>query len=445
VAVYHLAEKEGNPRDATAYNNHAASFTGKLGHPSVVGDGAHFSGATGEQMTIARSPSLSFTKGFMFFSWVRLNHTSGNARLFSWDDGKQSIVVGLNDGKVYGRAALSRGKAATTPETALLSDGRWHHLALTVEPDKQITLYIDGNEAGSSKLEGSVPEPSTDIIIGAGFTGDLDEVQLVNVVSSAAWIKEAFQSQSPGGLLTSYMNEESGGGSGESLTIHLLKVIIRVNTLDGWVIIGTIVIIGIASVFVYRQKIWIFREIRKGNAAFSQAFSSMKHPLDLMEKEQHFQGSFYRVYRAGCEELKTLLEEQGDTFKEGKRPSLMVMTGFRAAVVKEAMQESRRLASSMLILNIAVTGSPFLGLLGTVWGVMNTFASLAESNEASLAAIAPGVASALACTLAGLLVAIPSLFVYSYLTGCIRDLNTDVKMFIDDFIFKLERGKSDAI
>jgi len=441
VAVYHLADKDGNPRDATAYNNHAASFTGKLGLPSVIGSGAQFSGTTEGQMTIARSPSASFTKGFTFSSWVRLIQSSGNARLFLWDDKKQSLVIGLDNGKAYGSAASSKGKAATTPKTAPLSGGRWHHLAVTVEPDKQITLYIDGNEAGSSKFKGAVPAPSTDIIIGAAFTGDLDEIQLSNVVRSADWIKEAFQSQVPDGLLTSYKEEESGGGSGESLTLHLLKVIIRVNTLDGWVIIGTIMIIGVASAIVYRQKIWMFNEIRKGNATFSQAFRRMNHPMALLEKEENFQGSFYRVYRAGCEELKTLLEEQGDTCKEWKKPSEEVMTGFRSAVVKEAMQESRRLASGTLILNIAVTGSPFLGLLGTVWGVMNTFAALAESSEASLSAIAPGVASALACTLAGLLVAIPALFAYSYLTGRIRDLNADVKMFIDDLSFKMEKGK----
>jgi biopolymer transport protein ExbB len=76
---------------------------------------------------------------------------------------------------------------------------------------------------------------------------------------------------------------------------------------------------------------------------------------------------------------------------------------------------------------------------------MNTFASLAESSEANLAAIAPGVASALACTLAGLMVAIPALYAYSYLTGRMRDLNADVKMFIDAFIFMLEKRKSDAL
>jgi biopolymer transport protein ExbB len=75
---------------------------------------------------------------------------------------------------------------------------------------------------------------------------------------------------------------------------------------------------------------------------------------------------------------------------------------------------------------------------------MNTFASLAESGEANLMAIAPGVASALACTLAGLLVAIPALFANSYLVGLIKDMNADVNVFIDDFILRLEDDSGDA-
>jgi biopolymer transport protein ExbB len=72
---------------------------------------------------------------------------------------------------------------------------------------------------------------------------------------------------------------------------------------------------------------------------------------------------------------------------------------------------------------------------------MNTFAGLAESGEANLSAIAPGVASALACTLAGLLVAIPALFASNYLTVRIKDLNADANVFIDDFILKLQERK----
>ncbi|OGP12494.1 MAG: flagellar motor protein MotA [Deltaproteobacteria bacterium GWA2_54_12] len=450
VAVYHFGEKDGNPRDATAYGNHATAFSGKPGLPSVVGNGVQFSGA-GEQIKIAGSASLNFTNGFTFSAWVRLNRSTGNTRLFSWDDGSQSIVIGIDDTKAYCSLGMGKGQTVVTPKTAALTPQRWHHLAVTVDPDKQITLYLDGNEAASGRLNGRVPAPSADIIIGASakggnaFTGDVDEVQLSNTVRPGGWMKAAFQSQGPDGMLTSYLEEESGGGGGESLTIHLMKVIIRTITLDGWLVIGFLVIMGCASLYIFTQKITTLRQTRKGNETFSKSFRGIDHPLALFEKDQDFQGSsLYRVYRAGCEELKIWLERKGESFKGGNGLSERAMNGFKAAVEKEAMYESRSLSAGMVIMNMSVAGGPFLGLLGTVWGVMNTFASLAESGEANLTAIAPGVASALACTLAGLLVAIPALFASSYIIGHIKNVNADMNVFIDDFILRLEDDRGDA-
>jgi len=451
VAVYHLAEKSGNPRDATAYANHAAGFTGKLGLPSVIGSGAQFDGATGGQMTIAKSASVSFTKGFTFSSWVRPKQSTGSAQLFSWDDGVQSIVIGIDNGNAYCNLGYGKGYDAATPKTAALIPNRWQHLAVTVDPEKQITLYVDGKETATSKLNRSIPAPSADIIIGGAakggnaFIGDLDEIQLSNIVRPAGWIKAAFQGQGPDGVLTAYLDEETGGGGGESLTIHLMKIIIRTITLDGWLIIGFLFLMGCGSVFIFQQKIAMFRLAKKGNETFAESFSRLDDPLSLLDKEQDFQHStLYRVYRTGCNELKQWLERKGQTFKHGSGLSERAMNGFKAAVEKEAMYESRKLSAGMVIMNMSVAGGPFLGLLGTVWGVMNTFAGLAESGEANLAAIAPGVASALACTMAGLLVAIPALFASSYITGQIKNMNADVNVFIDDFILRLEEEKKDA-
>ncbi len=301
------------------------------------------------------------------------------------------------------------------------------------------------DEAASGKFKGTVPAPAADIIIGsAAFTGGMDELQLSNTARPAGWIKAAFQSQGPDGLLASVLDEESGGGGGESLTIQLMKVIVRTITLDGWLIIGFLFFMGCSSVFIFTQKLTTLRQSRKGNETFSQSFRVIDHPLELMEKDQDFAGSsLYRVYLAGCEELNIWMEKRGDSLRRGEAPSGRAMDRFKAAVEKEAMYESRRLSYGMVIMNISVAGAPFLGLLGTVWGVMNTFASLAESGEANLTAIAPGVASALACTMAGLLVAIPSLFASSYLTGLIKNMNADVNVFVDDFILKLEGEEGD--
>ena len=448
VAVYHMAEKDGNPRDATAYANHATGFTGKLGIPSVLGSGAQFSGAGGGQMTIARSPSVNFTKGFTFSSWVRMNQSSGSAHLFSWDDGIQSIVIGLEGGNAYCSLGYGKGSATATPKSAALTPNRWQHLAVVVDPEKRIILYLDGKEASASTLNRAIPSPSADIIIGGAakggnaFIGDLDEVQLSNIVRTAGWIRAAFQSQGPDGVLTSYLEEESGGGGGESLTIHLMKVIIRTITLDGWLIIGFLALMGFASLYVFREKIVTLNHAKRVNQTFSQSFRAQDHPFSLVGKEHDFPGSpLYRVYKAGCEELKISTGNKGADVKVGTGLSEKTMNGFKAAVEIEAMYESRKLSAGMVIMNMSVAGGPFLGLLGTVWGVMNTFAGLAESGEANLAAIAPGVASALSCTLAGLLVAIPSLFASSYVTNRIKDMNADVNVFIERFILRLEGEK----
>ena len=67
-----------------------------------------------------------------------------------------------------------------------------------------------------------------------------------------------------------------------------------------------------------------------------------------------------------------------------------------------------------------MAGGPFIGLLGTVWGVMSTFAGIAESRAATLTAMAPGVAAALVATVTGLLVAIPAMFAYNFMVTTIR-------------------------
>jgi biopolymer transport protein ExbB len=102
------------------------------------------------------------------------------------------------------------------------------------------------------------------------------------------------------------------------------------------------------------------------------------------------------------------------------------------------VEETKKLNSNLVQMTIAIAGAPFLGLLGTVWGIMNTFAAMAEAGEANLAAIAPGIASALACTISGLIVALPALFAYNFLQSKVKDITAELGMFIDQFMSKVE-------
>jgi biopolymer transport protein ExbB len=90
-----------------------------------------------------------------------------------------------------------------------------------------------------------------------------------------------------------------------------------------------------------------------------------------------------------------------------------------------------------VLLTICISGGPFLGLLGTVVGVMITFAAVAAAGEVNVNAIAPGIAAALLATVAGLAVAIPALFGYNYILSRVKDAKDDMHIFIDEFVTKM--------
>src|SRR5947209_20602931 len=114
------------------------------------------------------------------------------------------------------------------------------------------------------------------------------------------------------------------------------------------------------------------------------------------------------VYKAGAVELDSRLKNS-----DGSRKRLVSIKGIehvKRSLENTVAQESLKLESGLILLAIAVSGAPFLGLLGTVWGVMSTFGHVAQAQTASLVEMAPGVSAALITTVAGLLVALPATF-----------------------------------
>ncbi len=435
-AVFHFGEKDGTPRDATAYGNHGASFAGKLEVPAVIGNGAAFAGVN-DRLVINRSPSLNLSKGFTFSAWVKPAAAQGNGRLFSWDDGKQAIIVALSQGAVSARVG-SVSTAGTTPLTA----GAWHHLAVTAEPGKKLIVYLDGREAASAPLT-AIPSPAAELAVanalagGNGFVGELDEVQLSAAARPAGWIAAAFAGQGPDGKFLSVLEEESGAGE-EGHTMQMMRIIANSVTVDGWLIIGLCSGMLVWATLVFVQKSRELRSIRSGNRAFLEQFNDLHDPLDLdIDQEDLEDSTLFRIYRAGHTQIMGWAEKHGSDKKDVALPPSAINI-FRAAMERASSEETRKLNAWMIILTLSISGGPFWGLLGTVWGVMNTFAGLAASGEANLSAIAPGVASALACTLFGLFVAIPALFAYSILGTQMKNLNADTRHFIEEFYLRVE-------
>jgi biopolymer transport protein ExbB/TolQ len=110
----------------------------------------------------------------------------------------------------------------------------------------------------------------------------------------------------------------------------------------------------------------------------------------------------------------------------------------KVALEEAAAAEALSLEKGMIVLSTAVAGGPFIGLLGTVWGVMETFAGIARASSASLTAMAPGVAGALIATVTGLLVAIPAMFAYNFMVTTIRAITQELDGFATRYATQID-------
>ena len=134
--------------------------------------------------------------------------------------------------------------------------------------------------------------------------------------------------------------------------------------------------------------------------------------------------------------------EVDETFR-GRLDSSPKISPAQMRVVDSAMERgvgeaALRLESQMILPATAVSGAPFLGLLGTVWGVMDTFGGVASAGSANLAAMAPGVSAALITTVTGLLVAIPAMFGYNYLVTTLRGMVVELDNFAAELASEFE-------
>jgi biopolymer transport protein ExbB/TolQ len=214
----------------------------------------------------------------------------------------------------------------------------------------------------------------------------------------------------------------------------------RQATPEGKAVIACLVVFSVIAWTVMASKALQMRRARKLNYYFYEEFRSQPSVLELFDRKLQVQGCpLYEVYQTGCTQLDARLRGPGGE-RSKQRVTLKNMEHVKRAVESVVAQESLKLESGLILLAIAVSGAPFLGLLGTVWGVMSAFGGIAQAPQgaATLAAMAPGVAAALITTVAGLLVAIPSMFGYNWLVHNLRVFTVGLDNFAQELISRME-------
>ena len=209
-------------------------------------------------------------------------------------------------------------------------------------------------------------------------------------------------------------------------------------TPEGKAIIVTLVIFSIFAWSVMASKAVQMRRATRLNKLFDAEFRAQKHVLEVYDRRVQVPDCpLFMVYQEGSRELDARLRKISGEGRK-RHVSLKGMEHVKRSLERAVAQQSIKLESGLILLAIAVSGAPFLGLLGTVWGVMSTFSYVAIAGKADLATMAPGVAAALITTVAGLLVAIPSMFGYNWLVHTLRVVTVELDNFAQELVSHME-------
>lgn len=472
--VYHFDGAAGAPsRDSTAYTNHAQTAPAGV-TDGVSGRAAQFVGAA--PLMLPASPSLAVPAAgaFSFSAWVRADQPQAQQLVYARRDGANSFLIGLDQGVPFVEINGQR-----SPAGAPLSPNTWQHLAVTAD-GSQVILYVQGRATAS--LNASLPPLNTVAALGADvpgavlatpvapaveaataegatagaaaapalaatesaapaavpatqyapFVGAIDELRLSKIARPAALIYADALAQGAESRLVAYGVDEEQSGFGFGALGFLLKAV----PMDAWIVIAVLVFMMFQSwVIMYRKSRQVGR-VQEANRQFRDAFGESGGKLDAVQTdakaEQNFaHSSLWRLYRMGVKELHNR-QAQGM-----KALSPNSIEAIRASMDGVRTQENQALGARLGILSNAIAGGPYIGLLGTVLGIMVVFLGTAMAGDVNINAIAPGMAAALLATAMGLFVAIPALFGYNRLVGRNKEVSADMRVFVDEFVTRL--------
>jgi biopolymer transport protein ExbB len=411
IGLFHFAENALlNDSSASALSATGTVASQKAG---LIGESAIFNGSP---LNIAANPAVVYSNGFTWSAWIKPASLPQTANLFSQADGPTLAIDAQTLQLKMGDVIVTGGELKATT---------WQHVAFTIN-NGAATLYVNGAEVAT----GAVPvlSPVAEIAIGDAYLGEMDEMQFANTASKAH-IQLAASSQGVDSKVFTVAAGE-GGEEEEGGEPNYIGILIGSLTLDAEIVIGILAVMFLISLWVMWSKAQLVMKTDKDNKKFLARFqkASGTDLLELDKGANYPNSNLFGLYKAGLREIKKR-EHDGQLSLSGAS-----MDAIKAAIDADLVRETQRQNAGMVLLTIAISGGPFLGLLGTVVGVMITFAAIAAAGDVNVNAIAPGIAAALLATVAGLAVAIPALFGYNYLASRIKNITIAMQIFVDEFV-----------
>ncbi len=206
----------------------------------------------------------------------------------------------------------------------------------------------------------------------------------------------------------------------------------------------TLFFFSVISWAIVFMKARLYRKVRLDSEDFIESFWSSSNLSEANKATEDFPYSpEATVFAAGFSELQKINRirnrNEDEDLKETLEMQMATMDNLKRAIRKAESQEIAQLGKALPFLATTGSATPFIGLFGTVWGIMASFHDIGQRGSASLAVVAPGISEALIATAAGLAVAIPAVIFYNYYSNRLADIDNNVSIFSTDFLNLVER------
>ncbi len=222
----------------------------------------------------------------------------------------------------------------------------------------------------------------------------------------------------------------------------LLRLVLRSSPVAQFVLL-ILALFSVVSWGVTFYKLWTFRRAGRQSAAFLDVFRKSNRFSEVQAVCRSLgESPLVGIFQAGYAELNAQLRQAGAPEGAAAHPVMRSVQALDRALLRATALEVGKLEDRVPFLATTASITPFIGLFGTVWGIINAFDSIGQTASTSLAVVAPGIAEALIATAAGLFAAIPAVYFYNRLAQQVKVFATEMDDFSLEFLNIAERNFS---
>ena len=249
----------------------------------------------------------------------------------------------------------------------------------------------------------------------------------------------------PGAVFLALQLQGSAAPAAQEATGDVVQLILDATPV-GQAVVGILLLFSVLSWAIVLYKAWAFRQIEQQSKTFLDVFRKSTKFSEVQAVCKSLEASpLVGMFQAGYAELNLQLRQPGSAGggsppASGARPTLRSLAAVDRALLRASSVEVTKLEKRVPFLATVASITPFIGLFGTVWGIMTSFQEIGQQGAADLAVVGPGIAEALIATAVGLFAAIPAVYFYNHFTTKVKTYASEMDDFALEFLNIAERN-----